>query len=114
MTIELNGQTFTRARIIRADRVARRTDIRYNTQGDMLIDLVCRRYELEVEFALLTENELAQLRAATSDIFVRVRFSAPEGMVEGDFYAAQEPAPAVTQVNGVTMYGAVRLLLKEK
>lgn len=114
MTIELNGRAFTRARLIRADRVTRRTDIRYNTQGDMLIDLVSRKYEIEAEFALLTESELKELRALTQEIFVRVRFQAPEGMVESDFHITNEPAPAVTQVNGVTMYGGVKLLMREK
>lgn len=114
MTIEINGKTFTRARLIRADRVTRRTDIRYNTQGDMLIDLVSRKYEVEVQFALLTEKELKELRSLTQEIFARVRFQAPEGMVESDFHITEEPAPAVTQVNGVTMYGGVKLLMREK
>lgn len=114
MTIEINEKTFTRARLIRADRVTRRTDIRYNTQGDMLIDLVSRKYEVEVQFALLTEKELKELRSLTQEIFARVRFQAPEGMVESDFHITEEPAPAVTQVNGVTMYGGVKLLMREK
>lgn len=114
MTVEINGKRFTRARLIRADRVTRRTDIRYNTQGDMLIDLVCRKYEVEVQFALLTEAELKQLRSLTEEIFVKVRLNAPEGVIESDFHISQEPAPAVTQVNGVTMYGGVKLLMREK
>lgn len=114
MTITINQKTFERVRLLRADRVTRRTEIRYNTQGDMLIDLVRRKYEIEVEFALLTQDELCALRALTQEIFVTVRFSAPEGEIEREFHIEEEPAPAVSEVNGVTMYGKVRLLMREK
>lgn len=80
----------------------------------MLIDLVNRKYEIEVEFALLTQSELNTLRNLTQEIFVTVRFNAPEGEIEREFHIQEEPAPAVTQVNGVTMYGCVKLLMREK
>ena len=41
-------------------------------------------------------------------------FSAPEGEVCEDFHISEEPAPTVTTVNGVTMYGGVKLLMKQR
>lgn len=114
MTITINGKKFERVKLLRADRVTRRTDIRYNTQGDMLIDLVNRKYELEAEFALLTQDELRELRSFTQEIFVTVAFIAPEGEIEREFHVQEEPAPAVTDINSVTMYGSVKLLFLEK
>ena len=114
MTIEINGVSFGKVTELRADRVTRRTDIRYNTKGDMLIDLVNRKYEVTAVFGLLTESELAALREQTQEIFVKVRFTAPEGEVCEDFHITEEPAPAVTSVNGVTMYGGVKLLMKQR
>ena len=114
MTIEINGVSFDKVTELRADRKTRRTEVRYNTQGDMLIDLVNRKYEVEAVFGLLTEKELKSLREQTQEIFAEVRFSAPEGEVCEDFHISEEPAPTVTTVNGVTMYGGVKLLMKQR
>ena len=62
MTITINGVQFDKVTELTAERETRRTDIHYNTQGDMLIDLVNRKYRLKVLFGLLSENELKQLR----------------------------------------------------
>ena len=114
MTVKLNDISFDKVTELRADRIARRTEVRYNTQGDLLIDLVNRKYEAEIVFALLTEQELKTLREVTGGIFVKAQFPAPEGDVCGDFYVAEEPAPTVTQVGSVTMYGGVKLRLIQK
>ncbi len=120
MTIWINGTEFSRITEFAAERETRRTDIRYNTRGDMLIDLVGRKYCLTVRFGLLTSAELAKLRSLTQEIFVQVKFPAPEGTeadggyVTSDFHISDEPAPVVTQVNGVTMYGGVELIMKQK
>ncbi len=119
MTIWINDTEFSKVTELSALRETRRTDIRYNTQGDMLIDLVNRKYRLTVRFGLLTERELKQLRELTLEIFVTVRFPAPEGdsdtgLVTGEFHIADEPAPTVTEVNGVTLYGGVELTMRQK
>ena len=114
MTITINGTPFDKVTELSADRAARRTEIRYNTQGDLLIDLVNRKYRLTVVFGLLTKHELELLRSLTRNIFVSVKFNAPEGEVTADFFVEEEPAPAVTTVNGVTMYGGVRLTMIQK
>ncbi len=114
MTIYINDTPFDKVTVFSADRETRRTEINYNTQGDMLIDLVNRKYKLHVVFGLLTESELAALRQLTAEIFVRVRFPAPEGETEHDFHVIKEPAPAVTEINGVTMYSGTELTFLQK
>ena len=56
MTIWINNIGFNSVTELSAKRELRRTDIRYNTQGDMLIDLVNRKYRLTVRFGLLTSR----------------------------------------------------------
>ena len=114
MTIYINGTAFDKVTVLSADRETRRTEINYNTQGDMLIDLVNRKYRLKVIFGLLTESELSKLRALTKEIFVTVRFPAPEGETEAQFHVVNEPAPAVTEVNGIRMYGGTELIFLQK
>ncbi|MBQ8195786.1 MAG: hypothetical protein IJZ47_10515 [Oscillospiraceae bacterium] len=114
MTIYINGVAFDKVTVLSADRETRRTEINYNTQGDMLIDLVNRKYRLKVVFGLLTGEELASLRSLTAEIFVTVRFTAPEGEVEAQFHVVNEPAPAVTKVNGVTLYSGTELIFLQK
>ncbi len=114
MTITINDVEFDKVTELSAERETRRTDIHYNTQGDMLIDLVNRKYRLRVLFGLLAENELKQLRELCREIFVTVKFNAPEGEVTEEFHVSDEPAPAVTIVNGVVMYGGVELVMVQK
>ncbi|MGN1340929.1 MAG: hypothetical protein ACI4WS_11600 [Oscillospiraceae bacterium] len=119
MTIWINDIAFSKVTELSALRELRRTDIRYNTQGDMLIDLVNRKYRLTVRFGLLTGKELKLLRGLTKEIFVTVKFPAPEadpetGLETGEFHISDEPAPTVTVVNGVTMYGGVELIMQQK
>jgi len=114
MTITINDVRFDKITEFSADRETRRTDIHYNTQGDMLIDLVNRKYHLKILFGLLTENEMKKLRELTKEIFVKVTFSAPEGEVTEDFHIADEPAPEVTTINGIAMYGGVELEMLQK
>ena len=114
MTITINDIAFSKVTELSALRETRQTDIHFNTQGDMLIDLVNRKYRLTVLFGLLTEKELAQLRELTQEIFVTVTFTAPEGEVTADFHIAEEPAPTVTEVNGIMMYGGVKLVMLQK
>lgn len=119
MTIWINDIAFGKVTELSALRELRRTDIRYNTRGDMLIDLVNRKYKLTVRFGLLTEKELKLLRGLTKEIFVTVKFPAPEsdtddGMVTGEFHISDEPAPTVTVVNGITMFGGVELVMRQK
>ena len=114
MEITINDTEFDNVTELNIQRAARRTELRYNTQGDLLIDLVNRKYEVDVIFGLLTEKELKALREAASEIFVTVRLDAPEGEITEEFHISDEPAPTVTRINGVVMYSGVKLHLKQK
>ncbi len=114
MEITINDTVFDNVTELNIQRAARRTELRYNTQGDLLIDLVNRKYEVDVIFGLLTEKELKALREAASEIFVTVRLDAPEGEITEEFHISDEPAPTVTRINGVVMYSGVKLHLKQK
>lgn len=113
MTITIDKTVFGITEL-NARREPRRTEVRYNTQGDMLIDMVCRKYTLDVTFGLMSEGELKALRRLSEKIFVSVKFPAPEGEVTADFHISDEPAPELTTVNGVRMYSGVRLTLRQK
>ena len=113
MTITI-GKTEFKCASVNVKRELRRTDINYNTQGDMLIDLVRRKYCLEVVFGLLTESEIEILRSNCEKIFVTIGFDAPEGHLEKEFHVMNEPAPELTTVNETRMYGGVKLVFKEK
>lgn len=114
MTITINNTEFDKVTELSADRELRMTDIQYNTQGDMLIDLVSRKYKLTVLFGLLTESEMNKLRELSQEIFVTVKFNSPEGEITESFHISDEPAPVVTTVNGIRMYGGVKLVMKQK
>ena len=114
MKITINGEVFTNITELEINRELRRTEIRYNTRGDMLIDLVARKYALVVSFGLMSENELKTLRELSQNIFVTVTFNAPEGEVTADFHISDEPGAAVKTINGVLMYGGVKLKMKQR
>ncbi len=114
MRIIIDDNTFNNVTEFNAKRELRQTDIRYNTQGDMLIDMVNRKYLLEVTFGLLTKSELELLRELSQKIFVSVTFNAPEGEITADFHISDEPAPQITTVRGVRMYGGVKLIMKQR
>ena len=114
MTITINETAFDSVTELNVRRETRRTDIRYNTQGDMLIDLVNRKYVLEATFGLLSESKMKTLRELCAEVFVSVTFPSPEGTVTADFHIPEEPAPIVTETNGVRTYGGVKLKFLQK
>ena len=114
MEITINDTVFGKVTELNVQREARRTELRYNTQGDLLIDLVNRKYEVDVVFVLLSEKEMKALRKAASEIFVTVKLDTPEGEITEEFHISDEPAPTVTKINGVVMYSGVKLHLKQK
>lgn len=114
MKITVNNEIFDNVTELHVDRELRKTNVRYNTRGDMLIDMVTRKYALEVSFGLMTANELKRLRALSQNIFVSVTFDAPEGRITSDFHISDELAAEVKTVNGVKMYGGVKLKMKQK
>ena len=114
MRITIDGNDFECVTELNAKRELRRTDIRYNTNGDMLIDMVSRKFLLGVTFGLMTKSELELLRELSQKIFVSVTFTAPEGEITADFHISDEPAPQITLINGIPMYGGVKLTMKQR
>lgn len=113
MTITIDGTEYDVTEF-NAKREIRQTNIKYNTQGDMLIDMVSRKYLLEVTFGLLGEDKMAALRKSSEKIFIPVTFNAPEGEITGEFFISDEPAPVVTVINGERLYGGVKLTMKQR
>lgn len=114
MKITINDVEFSNVTELHINRELRQSDVRCNVLGDLLIDVVARKYALSVSFGLMTENELKRLRQLTENIFVTVSFPAPEGQITSSFHISDEPAAEVKTVNGVKMYGGVRLEMKQK
>ena len=114
MKITINDEEFTNVTELRVDRELRQSDLRYNAFGDLLIDVVSRKYLLSVTFGLMTETELRKLRRLTRNIFVTVDVHAPEGDISEQFHISNEPAAELKTVNGVRMYGGVKLEMKQK
>lgn len=114
MTLTINNIVFDNITELDIRRETRRTDIRYNTQGDMLIDLVNRKYVIEATFGLLSEEEMSTLRGLCNEIFVSVTFDSPEGSITEDFHISEEPAPVLTEIDGCRTYGGVKLKFLQK
>lgn len=114
MKITIDDKVFTNVTEINVKRELRQTEVRYNTRGDLLIDMVARKYLLEVSFGLMSEAELKALRELIEEIFVSVTFDAPEGKITREFHVSDMPAFQVKKVNGVKMYGGVKLIFKQK
>lgn len=114
MKITIDDEVFFNVTEMHIDRELRKSEIRYNTRGDMLIDLVARKYALEVSFGLMTASEIKHLRELSEKIFVSVTFAAPEGEITADFHISNEPCAEVRSVNGIEMYGGVKLKMLER
>lgn len=114
MKITINDVEFSNVTELHINRELRQSDVRCNVLGDLLIDVVARKYALSVSFGLMTETELKRLRQLTENIFVTVSFPAPGGQVTSSFHISDEPTAEVKTVNGVKMYGGVRLEMKQR
>lgn len=114
MKISIDDEVFFNVTEMHIDREMRKSEIRYNTRGDMLIDLVARKYALEVSFGLMTASEIKTLRKLSEKIFVSVTFTAPEGEITADFHISNEPCAEIKTVSGVEMYGGVKLKMRQR
>lgn len=114
MKITINDEVFNNVTELHVDRELRQSEVRYNTRGDMLIDMVTRKYRLEVSFGSMTENEIKKLRELSENIFVSVTFDAPEGTITSDFHISDEPSAEIKTIGGVRMYGGVKLVMKQR
>lgn len=98
-----------------ADRVTRNTRTEYNANGDLLIDLVSRKYKLTVYLGQLDASEMQRLLQETEAAFFTVAFYSPVyGEIERQFHLEEQPAEIEYTADGKPVYGALKLLLEEK
>jgi hypothetical protein len=98
-----------------AQRNARNTKTEYNANGDMLIDMVNRKFTLTVYLGQLTQEEMAQLYEKTEPVFFPVSFFSPfHGAIQREFFLSCQPAHLDFTYGGQVYYKATKLVLEEK
>ena len=98
-----------------ADRITRNTNAEYNANGDLLIDMVSRKYKLTVYLGQLDVTEMERLLQETEDVFFTVAFYSPVyGEIQRQFHLAEQPAEIEYTAEGKPVYGALKLVLEEK
>lgn len=98
-----------------ADRKTRNAKAEYNANGDLLIDLVSRKYTLTVYLGILTSDEMRRILAETENVFFSVSFYSPiYGEVQRVFHLAEQPAEVLYDAGGVPAFAATKLVLEEK
>lgn len=96
-------------------RVTRNTMTEYNAQGDMLIDVVSRKYSLTVYLSGLPSTDLTRLFSITGNTFFSVDFESPvEGQVCRQFHMREQVAQTDYISQGITYYKALKLVLEER
>jgi len=76
----------------KVERYARNKDVKYNANGDMMIDIVTRKYKLILEFAPLDEVQTRKIMDFTEKIFFDVSFICPhKGEITRTFHVENEP-----------------------
>lgn len=98
-----------------ADRKTRNTKTEYNANGDLLIDLVNRKYTLTVFLGTLSAEEMKAVLEQTESVFFNVSFYSPVyGNVQRQFHLAEQPAEILYETAGAPAYTATKLVLEEK
>lgn len=97
-----------------ADRKTRGSRVNYNCNGDMLIDMVARKFTLTVVLGELTAEELGAVFKETEGVFFNVTFyAAAYGEVQRKFHLAEQPEQIDFNSGGKAYYKATRLVLEE-
>lgn len=98
-----------------ADRITRNTNVEYNANGDLLIDMVSRKYRLTVYLGQLDGLEMERLLRETENVFFTVAFYSPVyGEIERQFHLEEQPAAIEYTAEGKPVYGELKLVLEEK
>lgn len=98
-----------------ADKVLRSSNISYNANGDMLVDMVSRKYLLTVYVGICNNEQYASLLSQTNTIFFPVTFfSASEGVVTRKFFMRKQPQKLKLFANDTPYYEAAVLQLEEQ
>lgn len=98
-----------------AERNTRNTTVEYNADGEMLIDIVNRKFTLTVYLDGLTSAQLHSIYEQTEAVFFPVTFFTPQfGEIQRSFHLSCEPAETQFIYNGTVYYKAIKLTLEEK
>lgn len=110
-----NGWKVPKVLSYSADRNTRNTRTEYNANGDLLIDLVSRKYTLTVYLGRLSGEEMKRLLQETEPVFFTAAFYSPVyGEVQRSFHLAEQPAEIEYEADGKPVYGALKLVLEEQ
>ena len=97
-----------------AERKTRGSRVSYNCNGDMLVDVVARKFTLTVTLGELTAEELGAVMRETENVFFNVSFyTAAYGEVQRKFHLAAQPEQIDFSEGGRTYYKATRLVLED-
>ena len=87
-----------------------------NSKGDMQIDLINKKFKVEVSWKILTQQEMTQiLNALESSVTFKVEFLDPQtgSMITRDFYKGDRTIPIFDFKNGVARYKDFKISLIE-
>lgn len=99
-----------------AERKTRNTKTDYNANGDLLIDMVSRKFTLTVELGPMNVAQAQTLMELTSPVFFDVTFfSAADGnYITRKFHLAEQPSRVLYSAMGLPVYSGCTLTLEEK
>lgn len=115
--MELYFGTYAIPKVItyEAVRNARNAKVEYNANGDMMVDLINRKFTLTVYLGQMTQEETQRLFTETEPVFFWVSFFSPShGALKREFYMASQPSHFDFTYGGQVYYKATKLVLEEK
>lgn len=94
----------------------RKTEIMYNTRGDMLIDQTARKYTVTAELGELSKDELQMISTLTSQIFFNLTFFSPVfGDITRQFHLSEFPAVVRREnYDGTPIFAPMKLVMEER
>lgn len=99
----------------KVERVTRRTEVEYNANGDMLIDLVARKYRLTLKIGVLKASQVKEILNFTEKIFFNVTFDCPhKGTITRIFHVENEPFEHLKKVTNTVFFDKLELVLIER
>jgi hypothetical protein len=117
MQLKINGIVVPKVINYAVTRITRNTNIEYNANGGMLIDLVNRKHKLTVYLGDLSGEELQGFAPALSEVFFEAEFYSPyteEGLITADFHMTEQPAQIDYVLDDVVYYKALKLEMEER
>lgn len=115
MMIRFESYTVPAIISCKVERVTRRSEVEYNANGDMLIDLVARKYKLTLKIGTLKAKQLKEILNFTEKIFFDVTFNCPhKGEITRVFHVENEPFEYLKAAENTSFYEKLELVLIER